>query len=260
MRVVPFRATIMRVGVGLCLGSLPALAQEGAGRHLALGDSAHAALDVPAALAHYEAAVAEAPRSYEALCKAARDAVDLGDETTDAKTRAALYKKAGEYARRAVEVNPQDAEGHFHQARALGVAALTMGVRDRVKYATEVRAAGLRALALDPRHPGALHVLGVWNAEVMRLNGFERTIARTFLGGRVFGSASWADAVSHMEAAVAADPDRLTHHLDLARIYRDIGEKAKAREQYETVIRGAPTEYGDARRKREAAKELATIR
>ena len=30
------------------------------------------------------------------------------------------------------------------------------------------------AARLDPNHPGALHVLGVWNAEVMRLSGIER--------------------------------------------------------------------------------------
>jgi Tfp pilus assembly protein PilF len=227
---------------------------------LARGDSALAAMDVPNALKHYEAAVEADPQSYDALCRVARAAVDLGDETTDKGARRALYEKATQYARRAVATNPSGAEGHFHLARSLGVAALSVGIRDRVRYATEVRAEALRALELDRAHPGAMHVLGVWNAEVMRLNGFERTIARTFLGGKVFGSASWADAVRYMEQAVAVDPGRLTHHLDLARIYRDVGEKAKAREQYSAVIAGRTTEYGDARFKREAAAELARIR
>jgi tetratricopeptide (TPR) repeat protein len=244
----------------LVLGLSRAAAGQSAAASLALGDSALAVLDVPRALEHYEAAVAAEPRNYEALWKSARVAVDLGDEMTDRAARTRLYERATGYARRAVQANPEDAEAHFHLARSLGVAALTMGVRDRVKYATEVRAEALRALELDPRHPGALHVLGVWNAEVMRLNRFERVIARTFLGGGVFGSASWGDAVRHLEQAVAIDPGRLTHRLDLARIYRDTGEKAKAREQYEAVINGAATEYGDPRFKREATEELSRIR
>jgi Tfp pilus assembly protein PilF len=76
----------------------------------------------------------------------------------------------------------------------------------------------------------------------------------------VFGSASWVDAIRYMEEAVAVDPQRLTHHLDLARIYRDRGEKAKSRDQYEAVIRGAVTEFNDAQYKRLAARELSALR
>ena len=239
--------------------AIPARAQTAAEELLA-GDRAHAALDAPTALGHYERALSIEPTNYEALWKASRDAVDLGEFTPDKKQRTELYRRGEGYARRAVAVNPTDAEAHFHLARAVGVAALSLGVRDRVKYANEVRAEALRALAIDPRHPGALHVMGMWNAEVMRLSGFERSFARTFLGGKVFGSASWADAIRYMEEAVAVDPQRLTHHLDLARIYRDRGEKAKARERYEAVIRGTATEYNDAQYKRLAERELAGLR
>jgi tetratricopeptide (TPR) repeat protein len=239
--------------------AIPARAQTAA-EHVLAGDRAHAALDAAAALEEYERALSLDPENYEGLWKASRDAVDLGEFTADKKRRAEYYRRGEGYARRAVAVNATDAEAHFHLARAVGVTALSLGVRDRVKYATEVRAEALRALERDPKHPGALHVLGVWNAEVMRLSGFERTIARTFLGGKVFGSASWADAVRYMEEAVAVDPHRLTHHLDLARIYRDRGEKAKSRDQYEAVIRGAVTEFNDAHYKRLAARELAALR
>ena len=239
--------------------ALPAAAQTAA-EYIAAGDRAHAALDAPGALENYERAIAADPQSYEALWKASRDAVDVGEFTSDRKRREELYRRGEGYARRAVAVNATDAEAHVHLARAVGVAALALGVRDRVKYANEVRAEALKALQLDPKHPGALHVMGMWNAEVMRLNGFERSFARTFLGGKVFGSANWGDAIRYMEESVAVDPNRLTHHLDLARIYRDRGEKAKARDQYEAVIRGGATEYNDAQYKRLAERELAAIR
>jgi tetratricopeptide (TPR) repeat protein len=237
----------------------PAGAQDAAG-HIALGDSAHAALDAAGALAHYERAIGADSMSYEALWKASRDAVDLGEGTPEKARRTELYRRGEGYARRAVNLRPDDAEAHFHLARAVGVAALALGVSDRVKYATLVRQEALRALELDPKHPGALHVMGMWNAEVMRLSGLERMVAKTFLGGRVFEAANWADAIRYMEEAVAVDPGRLTHRLDLARIYRDRGEKAKAREQYEAVIRGPATEFNDRKYIQEATAELARLK
>ena len=65
-----------------------------------------------------------------------------------------MYKRAEEYARRAVAANPDDAEAHFELARAIGRNALTMGTRDRVKYAGVVHDEALEALKLDPKHAG----------------------------------------------------------------------------------------------------------
>ena len=251
---------MLRLQLCALLIAAGSISAQGVSTHVAEGDRAHAALDASGALAQYERALAIEPRNYEALWKAARDAVDLGETLADATRRLEYYRRGERYARDAVAVNPADAEAHFHLARAVGLAALSMGVRDRVKYATEVRSAALRALEIDPKHPGALHVMGMWNAEVMRLSGFERTFARRFLGGAVMGSASWADAIRYMEAAVAADPERLTHHLALARIYRDRGEKAKAREHYEAVLRGRMTELNDPQYRRAAERELAALR
>jgi len=77
--------------------------------------------------------------SYDWLVKAAHDAVDHGEFNPSADERKTLYRNAEQYARRAVAANPNDAEGHFQLARAIGRNALTMGTRDRIKYAAEVR-------------------------------------------------------------------------------------------------------------------------
>ena len=61
--------------------------------------------------------------------------------------------------------------------------------------------------------------MGMWNYNVMRLSGMTRFMAKTFLGGKVFDSANWDDAQRYMEESVANEPDRLVHHLDLARVY-----------------------------------------
>jgi tetratricopeptide (TPR) repeat protein len=198
--------------------------------------------------------------SYDWLVKAAHDAVDKGEFNPSAAERATLYKNAEEYAKRAVAANPNGAEAHFELARAIGRNALTMGTRDRIKFAGVVRDEALAALKLDPKHDGAMHVMGVWNAEVMRLNGFSRMIAKNFLGGRVFNAASWDSATVYLEKAVAIAPERITHHLDLAAVYVDRDEKAKAREEYEWIARAPVSDYNDAKYKEEAAKRLKELR
>ena len=214
-------------------GVLPA---QAAPDHVALGDGEYAAFHAEAALRHYEAAIAADGRNADALGKASRSAVDFAEGTTDAARQAELFRLGEQYARRATEVNPNDAELQFYVARALGRLALSVGVRARVRFAVEIRERALAALKLNPDHAGALHVMGMWNAEVMRLNGVERFFAKNVLGGRTFGLANWKDAVSSLERAVQVDPTRLTHRLDLALIYRDVGEKAKAVEQLGLVL------------------------
>ena len=249
----------LAVGVSALVVSAPAAVAQSAADHVALGDREHAALNSAGALKHYEAAIAADPKSYEALWKASRDAVDAGESQSDDARKKQLYKTSEQYARRAVEARPTDAEGHFQLARALGKTALSLGKKDRVKYAGDVRAQALEALKYDPRHAGALHVMGVWNAEVMRLNGFTRMIARNFLGGEVFGSASWKEAVRYMETAVTVEPDRITHRLDLGEIYADIGDKAKAREQFQAVLRLPAIDPNDQNRKATAERALKAL-
>lgn len=240
----------------MILGLAATAGAQTAEEHLAEGDRAYAALDIPAALDHYEQAVAASPTNYAALWKAGRTAIDLGTPAPDAAKRNALFGTAEQYARRAVAVNPGDAEGHFVLAWALGKTALTQSARGRVKYGTDVRAQALECLRLKPGHTGCLHVMGVWNAEIMRLNGFVRLIARNILGGRVFGAASWSEAVRYMEAAVAGDPQRVVHRLDMGEVYRDVGDKAKARAQFETGLRLPATEYNDRRFKADIQADL----
>lgn len=226
---------------------------------LALGDSLYTARNDQAALADYEAAIASDSMNYEALWKAARSAVDLAEFDPDQAHRIGLYKEASAYARRAVAIHPDSATPHFHLARALGREALTYGPGTRVKYAKDVRNEALAALAIDSTNPGALHVMGAWNAEIMRLSGFSRFMAKNFLGGGIFSQASWKNAIDYLEKSVKYDPNRLVHHLDLGKIYQDTGDKAKARAEYEAVLNGTVTDYNDPHYQDDARARLAKL-
>jgi Tfp pilus assembly protein PilF len=93
----------------------------------------------------------------------------------------------------------------------------------------------------------------------MRLSGFSRFMAKNFLGGGIFSQASWQNATEYMEKAVKNDPSRIIHHLDLARIYQDTGDKAKARTEYEFVINAPVTDYNDPHYQDDARARLAKL-
>jgi tetratricopeptide (TPR) repeat protein len=223
---------------------------------VARGDSAYFAHRPADAITHYEAAVAADSTEYEALWKASRSLADLAEYEPDKDQRTEMYRRAERLARQAVAARSDHAEAHFHLARAVGRVALSHGPRDRVKFGKEVREHALEALRLDADHPGALHVMGMWHAEVRRLPRIARFFAKTFLGGSIFGSATWEEAVRLVSRAVEVDGQRIVHHLDLARIYRDIDQDAQARLHYQHVIDSPVTDYNDPRYKEEAAREL----
>ena len=242
--------------------TVPHVASDSAGQRsasveIARGDSAAAALKPPGeSLAHYKAALAIDSTNYVALCRASRDAVAEAEFEPDKNKQRDLFLEGERYARGAVAARPDDAEGHFYLARALGRVALTKGKKDRVKYGKEVYEQAQAALRINKNHPGAVHVMGMWNDEVMSLSGFSRFMAKTFLGGGILGQASWDKAVLYMEQAVKVDPKRLVHHLDLGKVYADTKKPDKAREQYELVLKGTPTEYNDRHYKEQAQKAL----
>lgn len=232
---------------------------QGAGDLLTQADAEYNARSVPAALRDYEQVLTSDAHNYEALWRASRAGVDLGEFDSNERERAAYFRTAVERARAAVRANADDAEGHFALARALGREAQTLGPRDRVKYAKEVLGEAQECLRLNPTHAGCDHVLGVWNAEVMRLSGITRMIARNFLGGQVFSRASWPNAERYMVESVRNDPRRVVHRLDLARVYRDEGKISQARTQYKAVLSGETIDYNDPHYKEQAASELKAL-
>jgi tetratricopeptide (TPR) repeat protein len=241
-------------------GSL--LAQQ-AVDHIGLGVAAVQAHDLRTGLAHFEAALAKDSTNYEANWRAAIVLLDLGDQIPDSvksPQRDSLYARAELLAARAVNADSNGADGHFALAAAVGKAALHMGKQERIRRARVIRDEALRTLAINPRHDGAYHILGRWNAEIMRLSGFSRFFAKSFLGAGIFKQASWNEAIADMEKAVELDPGRIYHRLDLAEIYVDRKRYADARHQLEAIAALPDREIMDSVYRRQAADLEQAIR
>ncbi len=180
----------------------------------------------------YEAILARDSLDANANWRAAIALVDIGKQTPDDRkspARDSLYRMAEAYARRAVRVAPDSAGSHFALALALGTVSLTLSARQRVRYAREVRTETQRAIEIDPGHDGAWHVMGRWNAEIERLSNVEEFFAKTVLGAKVFGEASWDEALRCMRRAVELRPDYIFHRLDLAEMLIELKLPGEAR-------------------------------
>ena len=239
----------------------PSVAQQ-VGDHVALGIAASDAHDLGTALQHFQAALDQDSMSYEANWRGALTLLTLGEQIADKKRSAerdSLYAEGERYARRAVAADRAGADGHFALAASIGRASLTMGKKARIRRASEIRREALRAIALNPKHDGAYHILGRWNAEIMRISGLGRFFAKSFLGAGIFNQASWDKAIYNMQKAVQLDPGRIYHHLELAEIYAERKRVADARIQLHLVDSLPRREVMDSVYKGQAAALLKRL-
>ena len=252
--------------VALALVAHPHLgAAQTAAEHIALGDSATNALQPNVALRHFQGAMTLDSANYEANWKAARAIADVakqieGNADSLKKRRDSLYTVGRGYAERAIRADSLGADGHYALAMVLGRLSRTKGSKERVRFAKVIYDEASRAVALNPNHDGAHHVLGAWNAEVKRLSGIQRFFAKALFGGGFMSVANWDDAVKHLERAVALSPQHIYHRLELAEVYTDIGQYSKAREQLTAIPTLPIRDVLDAQYKEDAAALLEDIK
>jgi tetratricopeptide (TPR) repeat protein len=219
--------------------SLPVrLAGQSVADHVDMGAAALQAHDLRTGLAHLEAALALDSTDYAANWRAAIALLDQGELIPDSLAgaeRDSLFARAETLARRAVAADSTRPEGHFAVAATVGRASLGMGKKERIRRAKIIREEALRTIELDSTYDGAYHVLGRWNAEIMRLSGLSRFFAKSFLGAGIFRQASWEQAIANLQKAVELDPARIYHRLELARVYTDRKRYQEARDQLSQI-------------------------
>ena len=234
---------------------LPAFGQT-VESYLAQGDSAYEAFDNEAALQAYEKAVELDSANCEALWKAARAHVDVG-EKADKKGQREHYYKAEALARKAVAVCPKNDMAHLELAIAVGRVALMEGGKKKVRLSREVKAEAEKALELNPQNDIAHHVLARWHREVANLSGLLKAFAKVLYGG--LPPASHEQAVEHFKKAIEIAPDFINHHLELGITYEDMKEWELAKAEYEKVLELPIKDSDDEDHKAEAAERLKKV-
>lgn len=201
------------------------------------GDRLYEQLRGEESLRAYEDVVAREPENFEALWRAARGALVLGEmEKQNPVARDALYRKAQEYAARAIAVDSLRIDGHYWLVSAKGREALYASFSTAARLAGEVYDEAHGVLARDSLHAGAHYVLGALNLEVMKLPWIKRWLGRKVLGNRGLYDTSWKNGRTFLERAVELEPEMILFRYDLARFYETRGEKEAARAEFERMV------------------------
>src|SRR5262252_2127442 len=225
---------------------------------LAEGDRAYAAASLADARRAYAEAVQVSSGNVTALCRLSRTESELG-ETQKGDEQRRTWADAVAHAREAVRVATESAEPHVCLAVALGRQALKEGPKTRLALSKEIKAETDLALKIDPKVGRAWHVLAMWNVKIAGLNGFERMMANSILGGVPQG-ASNANAEQAFQKAIALEPDYVNHHLEYGRFLKDQNRPADARRELEKAVALPATSSAlDARYQADARELLGKL-
>jgi tetratricopeptide (TPR) repeat protein len=225
---------------------------------ISLGDSAFQQYDNTAALAFYARALEVDSLNYEASWKLSRAYVDVGEVLADKDERKEYYKEADNFARKAVEINPDGAKGHLYLSIAIGRVALDSGKKEQVRLSKEIKVEVDKALELDPNDDVAWHVLGRWHRKMATLSWIQRNFANIFLGG-VPKEASVEKSAECFQKAIEIRPGHINHHLELAITYEELDLKEKAAEEYNLVLKLPKKDADDDTYKKEAQERLKKL-
>lgn len=238
--------------IGLGLGLCAPLRADEVSRLLARAGEAEERLETERALELYLEADRLRPDDPRTLQKIAQQISDLSLQMGDEAQIREQARKALDYARRAVELNPNDAVNVLSLAVCYGKMAVYSETRAKIRYSRLVKEEAERATALDPNYDWAHHVLGRWHREVAELGAATRFFVKLIYGG--LPGASREEAIQHLEKAVALAPGRVPHHLELGFAYLAAGRKEDARRSFERGLALPSKErYDEAAKKRARA-------
>jgi tetratricopeptide (TPR) repeat protein len=221
------------------------------------GDAAFASFDNEVARACYERAFAIDSTHCAVLWKLARSNVNHGMTVPDDE-KPRWFASSEELARRCVALYPDTSEAHFFLAVAIGQMTKVVGGKRKIELSKEVKHEAEVALALDPSHAGAMHILGRWNYEIAGLGWLSRVAAKLVYGG-VPPGATYQQAKEWFEAANAARPDMPLNRLWLGETLIKLDDYRGAREQLELCLILDDVLWDDSVAKARAQKLLRAI-
>jgi tetratricopeptide (TPR) repeat protein len=221
------------------------------------GDAAFHAFDNETARLCFERAFAIDSTNCDVLWKLARSDVNTGiSSPKDEKER---WFVSGEgHARRCVALYPDSSEAHFFLAVAIGQMTKVVGNKQRIELSKDVEREAQATLALDPKHAGAMHVLGRWNYEIASLGWLSKMAAKVVYGG-VPPGASYEQAKTWFERAIVIRPDMPLNHLWLGETLIKFHDYPRAREELQACLALNDVLWDDSRTKAQARKTLHEI-
>lgn len=185
----------------------------------------------------------------------------LGNRQKEESVRQNYFLKAEYLARKAIAIDPKNAEGHYTYALALGRMNENASSKQKIANAKLIKGECETGLKLNPRHSGLYHILGRWHRTVAGFNFVEKGMINAFFGGVPEGG-SYQDAIDCFSKAVLLEPGYMLHKFELAQTYYERGEgddNILCRVWCKKILEMAPVDSDDSLTLEKARKLLAKV-
>ncbi len=120
---------------------------------------------------------------------------------------------AVQYAERAVALAPNDPETQLAVAISYGKLLPFLSTKEQIADSRLIKAAADKVIELDAKNDLAWQVLGRWYLGLADVGAVKRALAQMTYGK--LPDATYEDAVRCFEKAIALNPNRLMHYIEL---------------------------------------------
>ena len=204
-----------------------AMGAESAEELIQKGDVFYDKLQAAEALKFYLPAEKLDPNNVRLLVRISRQYRHLMSDATKTSEKLQLGTTAVDYAQRAVALAPNDPETQLALAISYGKMLPLEETKQQIATSRLIKIAADKVIALDPNNDLAWQVLGRWYLGLAEIGAVKRALAQVKYGK--LPPAKYEDAVRCFEKAIALNPNRLMHYIELGRTYAKMGRDADAR-------------------------------
>jgi tetratricopeptide (TPR) repeat protein len=209
------------------------------------------------ALNYYLQAAELEPKNVPLLLRIARQYRYLMSEARMNDEKIRLGNTALGYAQRAAAIAPHDSEAQLSPAITYGKMLPYEGPKVQVQVSPLIKTAADKAIRLDPRNDTAWHVLGRWHQVLANVGVLKRA-----LGGLIYGKLPVTTneaALKCFTQAIAINPHRMRHYIELGCTYAQMNESTQARHFLEKGLAMPNQEYDDPELKIKGREALAKL-
>ena len=221
------------------------------------GDVFYARLLPGEALKFYLPAETLEPNNVSLLIRISRQYRHLVSDATKREDKLRLGGIAVDYSRRAVALAPDDPEAQLAIAISYGKVLPLQGKREQVDNSRLIKAAAEKVVKLDPRSDLGWHVLGRWHLNMADVGAVKRALAQIAYGK--LPTATNEDAARCFEKAIALNPNRLMHYIELGRTYAQMGRAVEARKFIAKGLAMPETERDDPETKKKGREVMEKL-
>jgi tetratricopeptide (TPR) repeat protein len=220
-----------------------AMGAESAEELIQKGDVFYAKLQAAEALKFYLPAEKLDSNNARLLVRIARQYRHLMSDATKTNEKKQLGSMAVNYAQRAVALAPNDPETQLALAISYGKMLPLEGTKQQIATLRLIKIAADKVITLDPNSDLAWHILGRRYLALADVGTVKRALAQVAYGK--LPAAKYEDAVRCFQKAIALNPNRLMHYIELGRTYAQMGSNADARKLITKGLAMPETEKDD---------------